>query len=232
MTNATGSGLRSDRNLLIFKNYEDYLDSLVKSIDLGYLGNSRVARQIAELGYWTASETIDRESFLKRVRAAKELLSPVYRAYVLDSELTIPTDNLQRELSLRERGNRLGVLSTIIYIRKLTRLKHEISAYIDYADRLKNDDWQRFFEGKKKLSPRRSDLAYFNWRLNKTLLNDTAHYRPMIDKKRGLCFSNVHDRILISVDPQSITPGVATTRVRIYSPQYDNIVLYDHALRQ
>ena len=49
----------------------------------------------------------------------------------------------------------------IIFLRYIN--KHEISGYIDLADRLKNENFKPYFEGKKILKPKPSDLSYFNW---------------------------------------------------------------------
>lgn len=39
----------------------------------------------------------------------------------------------------------------------------EISGYIDYAHRLKTENFKVYFEGQKKLLPKMSDLSYYNW---------------------------------------------------------------------
>lgn len=231
MTSVTGSRIDADRSLLRFKSYEEYLDSLVTPADLCYLRSSVIARQLAELGYRSTGDTIDKRSFHKRLRAVKDHLFPIHHPYVLDSELVATRDPLERELAHRERSNRIGVLSTIIYIRQVTKLNYEISGYIDFADRLNTEDWQAFFRGKMIVRPRRSDIAYYNWRMSKTVLNSSPNYRPVIDGERGLLFANLHDGILVSVDPYSSSPGVDTTRVRVYSDKYEHVVLYDHVVR-
>ncbi|KAK6625187.1 hypothetical protein RUM43_005478 [Polyplax serrata] len=65
---------------------------------------------------------------------------------------------------------------TIIYIKYVTNDGHEISGYIDYADRLLNENWTPFFLGKKKLKLRTTDLAFFNWRNKKAIHNDSANF--------------------------------------------------------
>ncbi|KAL8206695.1 UNVERIFIED_CONTAM: hypothetical protein K2H54_019552 [Gekko kuhli] len=51
-------------------------------------------------------------------------------------------------------------VESIIFIRDRNARGHEVSAYIDYAHRLKVDDFEFYFSGKKKLFPRRSDLRF------------------------------------------------------------------------
>ena len=50
------------------------------------------------------------------------------------------------------------LLQTIIFIRDKNPRGQEISGYIDYAHRLKTEDFEPYFSGKKRLIPRPSDL--------------------------------------------------------------------------
>ncbi|XP_076548556.1 cilia- and flagella-associated protein 299-like isoform X2 [Osmia lignaria lignaria] len=199
-----GTQIDSDRRLLAFKDYENYLDSLITFVDLGYLGNLNVAREIAELGYRCTGETLSREAFYKRVKAVKDLFFPLYRPYELTSELITPANPVMQELALRERLN---------------------------SERLEKENWVPYFEGKKKIWPRASDLAYYHWRTGKTCINETSNYQPIIDPKHGLLFKNCHDRHLINVNPEASSPGVCTTRIRIFCLQYEHVILYDHIIR-
>ncbi|XP_012138902.1 cilia- and flagella-associated protein 299-like [Megachile rotundata] len=226
-----GTQINSDRRLLQFGNYEEYLDSLITFVDLGYLGNLNIARELAELGYRSTGETLSREAFYKRLKAVKDLLFPIYRPYVLTSELITPANSVMQELALREHLNRLKIISTIIFIRNFTRLQFEISGYIDYCERLEKEDWLPYFEGKKIIWPRANDLAYYHWRTGKTCLNETSNYQPIIDPKHGLQFKHCVDRHLINVDPGAPSPGVYTTRVRAHCKEYKHVILYDHIIR-
>lgn len=226
-----GTQIYSDRRLLVFETYEDYLDSLVTFVDLGYLGNLSIARQLAELGYRSAGETLSENALYRRLKAVKDLVFPVYKPYELISESIIPIGTIMQELALRERANRLKIISTIIFIRNLTKLQFEISGYIDFSDRLENENWRPYFEGKKKLWPCTTDLSYYHWRTGKTCLNSTPNFQPIIDPKLGLRFEHCHDRHFINVDPGAPCPGIYTTRVRIHCAEYEHIILYDHVLR-
>ena len=56
----------------------------------------------------------------------------------------------------------------------------EISGYIDIADRLKNEeDFSRYFSGKTKLIPKRSDLSYYNWNTLASYGNISENYTPI-----------------------------------------------------
>lgn len=52
----------------------------------------------------------------------------------------------------------LIVFQTLIFIRDKNSRGQEISGYIDYAHRLKTEDFEPYFAGKKRLLPRPSDL--------------------------------------------------------------------------
>ncbi|XP_070158115.1 cilia- and flagella-associated protein 299 [Polyergus mexicanus] len=228
-----GTQTDSDRRLLDFENYEEYLDSLVSPVDIYYVRSSKTARQLAELGYRCTGEILSKRSFYRRLRIVKNLLFPVHRPYVLTCEYVTPAGRLMEELSLRERSNRLGYTSTIVFVRHFaTKLRQfEESAYIDFGDRLKSENWLPYYRGEKRLSPFKRDLAYYHWRTGRTSLNETRNYVPIVDSKRGLLFKNIHDRQVITVDPTVVSPGIDTTRVRIHCPFYEHVILYDHVIR-
>lgn len=227
-----GTKIDGDRRLLRFRSYEEYLDSLVGTVDLCYLRSTTVARAIAELGYRCAGETLLREEFHRRLEAVRNLLHPVRGPYELASELAAPGRRFQQELALRERANRIGAIATIVFLRNFTKSGFEISGYIDFAHRLTNEDWTPFFHGKKRLRLRPSDLAFYHWRLGKTVCNETQNFQPVIDPRRGLEFKCLKDRCVVSIDPGRISPGISTTRVNLRSEDYEQVVFFDHVLRR
>lgn len=226
-----GSRTDGDRRLLDFRNYDEYLDSLVTPLDICYLKSSKTARHLAELGYRCTGETLSKGSFYRRLRIVRDILVPVHRPYVLTSEFLTPRGRLMEELALRERANRLGILLTVVFVRRFTRLQFEESAYIDFAARLTSENWLPYYRGDRKLSPHRRDLAYYHWKMGQTCLNETRNYVPIIDPERGLLFENVHDGQVITVDPAAASPGIHTTRIRIRCPFYEHVILYDHVVR-
>ena len=70
---------------------------------------------------------------------------------------------LLQALAQREELVRNGKLTTIIYIRDKNSKKQEVSGYIDYAHRLKSENWEHYFERKKRVMPHTSDLSFYNW---------------------------------------------------------------------
>ena len=54
-------------------------------------------------------------------------------------------------------------MTTIIFIRAKPEGKNEISGYIDLAQRLKTEDFKLYYDQRKKLMPKPSDLSFYNW---------------------------------------------------------------------
>ena len=80
-------------------------------------------------------------------------------------------------LAEREEPNRLQTMNTIIFIRDVNGRGQEISGYIDYAHRLKNEDFEAIFAGKRRLLPKSSDLSFYNWETQTEKLNQTANFQ-------------------------------------------------------
>ncbi|KAJ8928072.1 hypothetical protein NQ314_019399 [Rhamnusium bicolor] len=139
--------VEADRRLLQYCSYDDYLDSLNTTQDECYLQSVEASRAIAELGYRSSGETLSKEQFEKRLAAVLLYLYPPYKPYESSSEGITKGDPLQLDLALRERGNRVGILSTIIFLRYYTKGGFEISGYLDYGEKLTKEDWKPFFRG-------------------------------------------------------------------------------------
>lgn len=54
-----------------FATYEDFLDSQITPLDLYYLEDEELARQLVELGYRGSGEVLKREEFEARKKAAE-----------------------------------------------------------------------------------------------------------------------------------------------------------------
>jgi len=92
------------------------------------------------------------------------------------------SDKFLMELAKREEQVLNGKLLTIIFVRYESK-NSEISGYIDYAHRLKTDNFKEYFEGKKKLLPRTSDLSYYNWKTGMCVSNDSPNFK--VDANSG-----------------------------------------------
>ncbi|XP_071446994.1 cilia- and flagella-associated protein 299-like [Hetaerina americana] len=141
-------------------------------------------------------------------------------------------DALMRELAIREKANRMGVLATVIFIRHFNAAGHELSGYIDYGDRLESEKWEAYFEGSKKLMPNQGDLAFVHWKHGTATWKSSRNFRVILDPKRGVIFQHRHDRKTISTDPQLDSPGCSTVRVIVSDSGYEQVVLYDHLARK
>ncbi|KAL3313144.1 hypothetical protein Ciccas_008259 [Cichlidogyrus casuarinus] len=153
-----------------------------------------------------------------------------FRALVHNGlELTDPFDIA---LANREEANRNGQLSTIIFIRDFNERGQEISGYIDYDQRLRNEEFVQYFRGEKKLLPKPSDLSYYNWESNYVVSNSSPNYTVIAESMAGLIFKNKRDRKIIYVDRSQSNCGDNTTRTVIKTSKYVQIILYDHAIRR
>eukprot|EP00828_Plagiopyla_frontata_P013375 TRINITY_DN17906_c0_g1_i1.p1 TRINITY_DN17906_c0_g1~~TRINITY_DN17906_c0_g1_i1.p1 ORF type:complete len:165 (-),score=25.30 TRINITY_DN17906_c0_g1_i1:260-754(-) len=146
-----------DTRLDKFKTYEDYLDDKITGEDLEYLEDIELARQLKEQGYHAKTEIISREQFEKKKKAIEEARNNQnkdknkFLAHLeIQNQEKLKKSNFLQELADREEQVLNGKLLTIIFIRQETQGgKGEISGYIDYAHRLKTEDFRPIFEGKK-----------------------------------------------------------------------------------
>ena len=111
--------------------------------------------------------------------------------------------------------------------------KSEISGYIDLGYRLKTDDFRAYFEGRKHLIPRPSDLSYYNWATQHAQLQDSPNFRVDANSESGLIFRNKRDRKQINVDPRNDPPEDGTKREELEEcGDYTQVVFFDHVMRR
>ena len=111
-----------------------------------------------------------------------------------------------------------GRMTTIIFIRAEPGDKNEISGYIDLAYWLKTEDFKVYYDQRKKLLPKPSDLSYYNWKTNTCHLNDSPNFRVDANSETGLLFRNKWDRKVINVNPKVDPPGDGTKREELVLP--------------
>ncbi|XP_018414504.1 PREDICTED: uncharacterized protein C4orf22 homolog [Nanorana parkeri] len=215
-----------------FNTYEDFLDSQITSLDLFYLEDEELARQLVELGYRGSGEVLKREEFEARKAAAEaSRLSQRTQQKILSSAGKELKDNFLKALALREEANRNGKMTSIIFIRDKNSHGQELSGYIDFAHRLKTEDFEVYFSGKKKLLPRPTDLSFYNWETHVSTSNASPNYQVIAENSSGLLFKNKRDRKILNVDPKA-PPGDNTTRTPIQSHLYTQAVIHDHITRR
>ena len=125
-------------------------------------------------------------------------------------------------------------MTTIIFIRAKPEGKNEISGYIDLAHRLKTEDFKQYFDGRKLLLPKPSDLSYYNWDTQKAHLCDSPNFRVDAKSDVGIIFRNTRDRKQINVDPRKeMAPGDGTKREELDTHgEYIQVVFFDHITRR
>uniref|UniRef100_A0A8C6GDX8 Cilia- and flagella-associated protein 299 n=1 Tax=Mus spicilegus TaxID=10103 RepID=A0A8C6GDX8_MUSSI len=226
-------GLTAVDNIVTqFNTYEDFLDSQITTVDLYYLEDESLARQLVELGYRGTGEIVKREDFEAR-KAAIDIARQAERTQkkTLTSAGKELHDNFLKALAMREEDNRAGKLSTVIFIRDRNPHGQEVSGYIDYAHRLKSEDFEVYFNGKRRLLPRTTDMSFYNWDSHIAVCNSSPNYQVIADNPEGLLFKYKRDRKILNVDPKA-HPGDNSTRIPIQTDLYAHAVLFDHVSRR
>ncbi|CAH8834228.1 unnamed protein product [Trichobilharzia szidati] len=222
-----------DNAVTQFETYEDFLDSQITATDLFYLEDEELARQLVELGYRGSGETVKREDFNNRKKAlAEAMLAKEQQKDALASSGLQISCPFNQALALREGPNRTGKMSTIIFIRDKNSRGQEISGYIDYAHRLKTEEFVLYFTDKKKLLPRPGDLSFYNWETQNVVATSSANYTVISENATGLLFRNKRDRKILNVDPNAASPGDNSKRTVIETDKYLQVVIYDHITRR
>lgn len=225
---------RKNAELDKFETYEDYLDSQVSEKDMYYLQDQTLARQLVELGYRGSGEAIPREEFERRKKEIEQIRidSLTKKTQVLGSAgKNLDDYPLLKALADRESQVAAGKLTTIIFIRDKNSKGQEISGYIDYAHRLETDNFELYFERKRLLLPRPSDLSFYNWSSQQSTSNPSKYFQVIPDGELGLLFKNKRDRKVINVDPDSDC-GDNSERHELKTTRYAQVVLYDHMTRR
>ena len=232
--NINGDG----NDLLAYATYEDYLDEQVTERDLYYLCDEELARELVELGYRGSGDTLSRKEFEEKKREYQELNNKnnlkrgTQQIELYSYGLDLGTNTFLNELAKREELVRNGKLTTIIFIRTINNRGQEISGYIDYGYRLLTENFRLYFEKKKKLKPKPSDLSYYNWETQTANSNPTQNFQVIADNQYGLLFKNKRDRKVINVDPNTKDIGDNSQRYEIHDDQYLQIVIFDHSTRR
>lgn len=108
----------SESTVTEFATYEDYLDSQITDNDLYYLEDKELARQLVELGYRGSGETLKREEFITRKKAAENFrLSKRMATKVLSSQgKNLSAFPMLSAMAEREEANRNGKLTVLFFV--------------------------------------------------------------------------------------------------------------------
>lgn len=216
-----------------FATYEEYLDSQITETDVYYLEDEDVARQLIELGYRGSGDVLKREEFEARKKADREkhLHKEAAPKPLASMGKDLKGKPFLQALASREEMVRTGKLTCILFVRDVNAKGQEVSGYIDFAHRLKTEEWGPYFEGKKKILPKPSDLSFYNWDTGVSTSNSSPNFQVLADNEAGLLFKNKRDRKVVNVDPAG-NPGDNTTRTEIRTTEYVQCVIYDHYTRR
>merc|ERR1711912_172459 len=122
-----------------FDTYEDYLDHQIQPLDLYYLEDEDMARQLVELGFrGTSAETMKREEFEGKKQQLEDLrrqISKKAKKTLAHANRDLSDTPFLKALADREELVRSGKLTTIIFIRDKNHKGQEISGYIDSGPR-------------------------------------------------------------------------------------------------
>ena len=207
----------------------------ITAMDLNYLEDEELARQLVKLGYRGSGEVLRREEFdtRKELAEASRLSKRSQKKTLASAGKDLGNFPFLQALAEREEANKTGKMTSIILIRDKNAKSQEISGYIDYAHRLKTEDLEPYFSGKKRLLPKPSDLSFYNWETQNSTSNATPKYQVIADNASGLLFKNKRDRKIINVDPRASRPGDNSSRIPVDScGQYVQVVIYDHITRR
>lgn len=221
-----------DRNILDFGSYEEYLDQQVTGEDIFYLEDQDAARRIVELGY-KGRDFLSREEFeaARQLALAGPLKRKESTELVCSAGKTFEEGSLLSALARREELVRTGKLATILFIRDYVR-GQEVSAYIDYSHRLRTEDFEPYFNGTKRILPKRSDLSYYSWKTRTLFYNNSASFQVLADNEFGLLMKHKRDRKTINVDPKAPSPGDNSNRSVLHCKDYLQVTIYDHVTRR
>ncbi|KAL8275078.1 hypothetical protein Esti_000957 [Eimeria stiedai] len=216
--------------------YEDYLDSFITDNERMYLKNEELSRQLVEIGCLKGA-VLSKESFYAKAEALDQQQKAAkrggggaerYVSWVGGGPSQLATgSSLAKQLSAREELIRCGSLSTIAFVRDRNDKGHEVSGYIDLADRLKTNEYQAVIAGTKKLLPRPGDLSYFNWDTGRCVCRDSSDFLVVNEENEGLLFKHRRDRKLLDPDPKAY-PGDNSKRTDVATPELQHVVLLDH----
>jgi hypothetical protein len=211
-----------------FDNYEDiskietyaqFLDRFVTDEDRMYLEDEELARDVKELYAVNKGEIRSKADFERKKKEIEDLNreEDTKERPLFSLNMEYKKGSFLEQLKDREGEVRNGRKSTIIFIRYKDKKGKETSAYIDYRERLKNDEMEGIFKEGKPLLPKPSDLSYYNWTLQKVMSNDSTFFRVDAGPKERLSFKNNTDRKIINVDLEYIEkhPGLDVKRIPI-----------------
>ena len=231
-----------DVNIMKFRNYGDFLSKFITKEDKMYLDDDDLARELRELYANNKGDIKSRDDFDRKKKEIemRDQIDETKEKPLYSEGKKFEEGSFLHALQQREYDVRNGRKSTIIFIRYRDTNKKEYSAYIDYRERLKIDNFEDIFNGKKDLIPRSSDLSYYNWNSQRVYSCDSTFFRVDAGHKERLSFRNNTDRKIINVDLEylDLHHNLDVKRTAIKLPHleeektgYRQIAIFDYETR-
>jgi hypothetical protein len=189
-----------------FRDYNDYLDSLIAEEDIRYLQDGELARLIAELSYRGAGRTLTEREYnaeIYRIEMAKKLKEINENSAKEGDMLGRGKDDgpLVTAIKARYKDNKEGRLHSVFYIiLRGVEDEEEVAGHIDLAERIQLENFLPYLTGSKQLMPRPRDLTYCNWASNKTRWGSSAHWEVVAGGPR-LVLRHRTEGVQVTVGP-------------------------------
>lgn len=179
-----------------FHSYEDYLASQITEQDRFFLEDDDVARSLVELGYRGGGDVLKRSEFEVRKRADREkhLHKDAAPKPLASMGRDLSGKPLLQALAAREELVRSGKLTVILYLSSTNAKGQEVSGYIDVGHRMRTEPFEPYFDGKRRLVPKPSDLSFYNWETQSMAINSSPNFQVISDVEGGLLLKNKRDR--------------------------------------
>ena len=201
------------------RTYAEFLDRFVTDEDRMYLEDEELARDVKELYAVNKGEIKSEADFNRKKKEIEDQNKEEDNKErpLFSLNMNYRKGSFLDQLQERESEVRNGRKSTIIFIRYKDKKGKETSAYIDYRERLKNDEMDGVFKEGRPLLPKPTDLSYYNWTVQKVNGMDSTFFRVDAGPKERLSFKNNTDRKIINVDLEYIEkhPGLDVKRIPI-----------------
>ena len=206
--------------------YAQFLDSFVTEEDKKYLEDEELARDVKELYSLNKGEIRSKADFdmkKKEMEESNKEEENIELKY-FSEDMKYKNGTFLAQLKQREKDIQSGQKSTIIFVRYKDKKGVETSAYIDFRERLKDEEEMNgIFKEGRPLLPKPTDLSFYNWTLQKVNSTDSNFFRVDAGPKERLSFKNNTNRKIINVDLEYLEahPGLDIKRIPIMNNNRD-----------
>ncbi|XP_037115077.1 cilia- and flagella-associated protein 299 isoform X2 [Syngnathus acus] len=214
-----------------FKDYNEYLDSKMTSMDLVFLTSKEVARKLVEHGH--KGTVLSRREF-EQQKAASASATRYHRnqTTTLASSGCDIRDNFLRELAEREEANRTGKMTAVAALHPRRERRGSGSVWL-FGLRPQTADaglcaiLQRQEEASARTPGFMFAHSYYNWTKQTSASTGSANYDVIYEQPDTLLFRRKTDGSILNVDPR-VHPGQDAQRSAVQSDLYEHVAILDH----